>query len=211
MRGQCMDIGCGPGDLTKDILLPVLDSNSVLVGTDISENMIEYAQKTYGVKKRLEFEVLDIQTKKLPQKYVHKFDHVFSIYALQWCNDIRQAFENIYHMLRPDGTMLVVFIASHDICKVLENMIQDDRFASYIPNTYKCIFPYQNSVNPRKELKELLQKLGFTVTHCSLRDVYYIEENLDQYLSSMLSILGFLDKMPRDLKEEFQKKFCTSI
>lgn len=32
MRGKCMDIGCGPGDVTKHILLPALDQNALMIG-----------------------------------------------------------------------------------------------------------------------------------------------------------------------------------
>lgn len=47
-------------------------------------------------------------------------------------------------------------------------------------NVSKNISPYQHSINPRKEFKELLQKLGFKVVHCSLRDGYYSnEENIE--------------------------------
>lgn len=59
-------------------------------GTDISENMIEYANETFNSdKKRLQFEVLDIETKNLPKKYISEFDHVYSFHTLMWCNDIR--------------------------------------------------------------------------------------------------------------------------
>lgn len=51
--------------------------------------MIEYAKEKYSIKEQLEFEVLDIQTKELPKKYVSEFDHIFSFYALHWCYDIR--------------------------------------------------------------------------------------------------------------------------
>jgi len=44
----------------------------------------------------------------------------------------RQAFENIYRMLRPNGTMLVLFVTSHDIFKILENLAQNDRFAPFM-------------------------------------------------------------------------------
>jgi len=50
------------------------------------ENMIEYAKKNNSVKDRLEYEILDIQTKKLPTKYVSQFDYVFSFHSLHWCN-----------------------------------------------------------------------------------------------------------------------------
>ncbi|TGZ35776.1 Uncharacterized protein DBV15_12787, partial [Temnothorax longispinosus] len=86
--GKCMDVGCGPGDITKDFLLPSLDSNAQIIGTDISESMIKYANKTLSDEKRLHFEVLDIQTKNLPEKYISEFNHIFSFHTLQWCNDI---------------------------------------------------------------------------------------------------------------------------
>jgi len=35
MSGKCMDIGCGPGDITKNILLPSLDPNATIIGKQI--------------------------------------------------------------------------------------------------------------------------------------------------------------------------------
>lgn len=58
-------------------------------GTDISENMIEYAKKRYAIKNTLEFEVLDIQTKNLPTEYIAEFDCILSFHTLHWCTDIR--------------------------------------------------------------------------------------------------------------------------
>lgn len=32
ISGKCMDIGCGPGDITKELLLPILNPNATLIG-----------------------------------------------------------------------------------------------------------------------------------------------------------------------------------
>jgi len=32
IHGKCMDIGSGPGDLTKNLLLPTLGSNAQIIG-----------------------------------------------------------------------------------------------------------------------------------------------------------------------------------
>ncbi|XP_018348891.1 PREDICTED: juvenile hormone acid O-methyltransferase-like [Trachymyrmex septentrionalis] len=133
ISGICMDVGCGPGDITNNILLPSLDSNSVIIGTDIHVTMIEYAKETYSHNTRLKFEMLDIQTKNLPEKYVSKFKHIFSFYTLHWCYKIRKVFENIYCMLQSGGTMLVLFPASHHIIfEVLKNVAHNSRFAPYL-------------------------------------------------------------------------------
>ena len=54
-------------------------------------------------------------------------------------------------------------------------------------NSMKNISPYQDSKNARKELRELLQSIGFTVHHCSLREVIYSDEKpmMLQFLSTL--------------------------
>ncbi|XP_072747976.1 juvenile hormone acid O-methyltransferase-like [Anoplolepis gracilipes] len=206
MSGTCMDIGCGPGDITKNILLPALNPNAVMIGTDISENMIEFAEKAYGNEK-LKFEVLDIQTTSLPEKYISKFDHIFSFYALHWCYDIRQAFENIYRIIRPDGNILLMFVASHDTFEVMKILGHDSRFAPYIQDVRKYISPFNDSACLRKELRKLLRSIGFEIYHCSLRETTYSSKNANNFISSIMSIYPFLEKMPHNLKEEFQNEY----
>lgn len=67
----------------------LIETVAYLTGTDISQEMIEHARKMYSEDKRLNFEVLDIQTKNLPKNYLSDFDNIVSFYALHWCNDIR--------------------------------------------------------------------------------------------------------------------------
>ncbi|XP_036144545.1 juvenile hormone acid O-methyltransferase isoform X2 [Monomorium pharaonis] len=203
-----MDIGCGPGDITNDILLSALDPNAVIIGTDISKSMIEHAQKMYGDNKRLKFEVLDIETKNLPVKFISEFNHIFSFYTLQWCSNMWQTFENIYRMLRPGGTILIIFVAAHDsLLKVLGTIAQDDRFAPYMQNyTEKYALSFNDSISDKK-LKDLLESIGFYIHHCSLRELNIFDsENL---LLSVMSTFAFLDKMPSNRKEEFKINFAS--
>ncbi|XP_036146184.1 juvenile hormone acid O-methyltransferase-like [Monomorium pharaonis] len=205
ISGKCMDVGCGPGNITRNVILPNLHPNAVIIGTDISATMIEYAKKAYSDNKRLEFEILDIETKSLPEKYISKLDHIFSFHTLQWCNDIRKAFENMYRMLKPGGTILVQFIANNTALETIKKLTQDVRFAPYVKKRYT--FPFSNSIRPQEELKQLLKDIGFSVEHCSLCEVDSSNMNLDMYLSSIMSIFPFLDAMPRDKKKEFKVEY----
>ncbi|XP_070166753.1 juvenile hormone acid O-methyltransferase-like isoform X2 [Polyergus mexicanus] len=210
MSGKCMDIGCGPGDITKNVLLPALNPNTVITGTDISKNMIEFAKKTYG-DGRLQFEVLDIQTKCLPEKYISRFDHIFSFNALNWCYDIRRAFENIYRMIRPGGNILINLITSHDTYDVINILAQDIRFAPYIQDVKNYVSPFNDSNCPRKELKEILKSIGFKVCHCSLREITYSFKDPSNVICSIFSIYPFVDKMPHDLQEEFKNEYTRKF
>ncbi|XP_014467224.1 PREDICTED: serine protease hepsin-like [Dinoponera quadriceps] len=133
MSGKCMDIGCGPGDITKNITLPSLDKSAVMIGTDILKDMVKYANEKYSEDARIVFEVLDVQTKCLPTKYISEFNNIFSFHALNWCSNIRQAFNNIYEMLQPGGTMFVNLVASHDLFDVFIPLSQNPRYAFYMP------------------------------------------------------------------------------
>ncbi|XP_070172094.1 juvenile hormone acid O-methyltransferase-like [Polyergus mexicanus] len=210
ISGKCMDVGCGPGDITNDILLPFLNPNVTMIGTDIMEEMVEHANKTYGDKERLKFEALDIQTKKLPEKYISEFDHIFSFHALQWCNDVHQTFRNIYHMLRPGKTMLISSIARQvPIFESLEAMAEDTRYAAYMGNKQKYVGSFHYSTRPYEELKEVLEDIGFQVHHCSHRNMSSFL-NTQQFLSMITSqyTFTFLDKMPNNLREEFMNEFA---
>lgn len=83
------DIGCGTGDITTQILLPNLpESLQELVAIDTSPQMIQYAQ-SHHQHPRVNYNVLDITTKKLPQAYYEGFDQVFSLFCLHWVQDQR--------------------------------------------------------------------------------------------------------------------------
>jgi len=44
ISGKCIDIGCGPGDVTKDIILPALDPNAIVIGKN---NLYKIYSTTY--------------------------------------------------------------------------------------------------------------------------------------------------------------------
>ncbi|XP_032684967.1 juvenile hormone acid O-methyltransferase-like [Odontomachus brunneus] len=207
LNGKCMDIGCGPGDITRNIVLPALSPTAVMIGTDISEDMIQYANEKYGDNVRTAFEVLDVQTKFLPKEYVSEFDHIFSFHALHWCSDIRQAFSNIYEMLQPGGTILMNLVASHDIFDVFNQISQNPRYASYIPDKKRLVSPFQYSTEPQKELKNMLKSVGFDVLHCSHRETTYLHVNSHTFLPAIMSFISFLDNMPKNLKTDFYEEF----
>ncbi|XP_011136436.2 juvenile hormone acid O-methyltransferase-like [Harpegnathos saltator] len=212
MSGKCMDIGCGPGDLTRDILLPALDSKAVVTGTDISDSMITHAKKVYGDEIRLKFDLLDIETKDLPKKYISEYDHVFTFYVLHWCPNIRQAIENIYHLLRPGGTILGLTVVSHDAFDIFYKLSQNIRYKSYIKHVSNFIPPFYNSVEPQKELKTLFKSVGFNVLHCSHREKTDLAEHFRLLPSLLLSfVTQFLENMPHERMEQFKDDFTREL
>lgn len=86
INDSIMDLGCGDGTVTTDILKPFLPSNfKKLVGSDRSEIMIKFANENYG-DERTEFKVLDMGGD-MPDDLKNNFDHVFSFYAIHWVHN----------------------------------------------------------------------------------------------------------------------------
>lgn len=83
---RIVDIGCGDGGVTTDILKRFIPSDfEKLVGCDISERMVQFANELHG-DERTVFTVVDIGGA-LPAELRFGFDHVFSFYTLHWIND----------------------------------------------------------------------------------------------------------------------------
>lgn len=79
-----LDIGCGDGEVTVELLFPLLPKKiAKLVGFDISENMIEHANKSYQNPK-ISFMKIDIESSQIPIEMEEQFHHAFSFYCLHW-------------------------------------------------------------------------------------------------------------------------------
>lgn len=112
IRGKCMDLGCGPGDVTKELLIPRLQNDVavvgkwmkighelgvsvsfiyyyIILGSDTSQYMTDYGNVNYADDKRLSFIVLDIEKTELPSEQNEQYDCVVSFSCLHWCQDLR--------------------------------------------------------------------------------------------------------------------------
>lgn len=85
-----LDIGCGPGDITIDFILPRIPKPfGKLVGVDILEKMIKHAKRLYE-RDNVHFQILDIENGDIDlflKDYPEGFDHITSLYCLQWVRD----------------------------------------------------------------------------------------------------------------------------
>lgn len=100
-----LDIGCGPGKPTYD-LLRALTENSILVnqitGEDISRYQIAEAVKTYENEPRLRFNVQNME--EMSDK--NQYDVIVSFFALHWANDINAMAKLIRDAIKPNGKLM---------------------------------------------------------------------------------------------------------
>lgn len=78
-----LDVGCGIGDVTCELLKPRLPKSvKTLVGVDFSEDMIDFAKSKWT--NDVVFSQMNIAAENVSVDYEDCFDHIFSFYCLHW-------------------------------------------------------------------------------------------------------------------------------
>lgn len=120
--GSLLDIGCGSGDVTLEIITKVLPEYfERLVGVDLSEEMIRFA-RDHNSHPCISFEQLDIGLELEKQKLrdIEPFDHITSFNCLHWVTSGQPTtVANMFNLLKPGGDMLLLFVVTHPIYKGL--------------------------------------------------------------------------------------------
>lgn len=176
-----LDIGCGSGDVTIDFLLPILpDKFQRLVGVDLSDQMVEFAREQYP-HPRILFEKFDlgIDLEKQQFRNVDPFDHITSFYCLHWVQNQEKAIQNMYRLLKPNGDMLLVFLAQNPIFEIYKQMSQSKKWSKYMTDVDHFISPYQYSKNAADQFGNLLYSNGFTEYSVEIREKFFVFEGID--------------------------------
>ena len=88
---RVLDVGCGPGTITTQVLMPHLPEDfGLLVGADRSANMIQYATETYTHPKLMftQFDLVE-DIGNTSQLRPSDFDKIFSFFCLHHVPDHR--------------------------------------------------------------------------------------------------------------------------
>ncbi|KAI5646172.1 methyltransferase domain-containing protein [Phthorimaea operculella] len=202
-RCRVLDLGSGDGVVTSRVLRPCLPADfSMLVGADISPEMVAYANTTHG-DRRCKFIELDMAGE-VPKELVATFDHVFSSYALHWTREQEKTFSNIHNLLTEGGSCLLQFCAYtrvHDYYRVLA---KHPKWQSFCTNIENYISPYQDSQEPDKEVHAIMANVGFKNIRVEREDKTYLYDEKG-FRGQMLSI--FPNKIPADLIDEFMDDY----
>ncbi|AZS50256.1 malonyl-[acyl-carrier protein] O-methyltransferase BioC [Entomomonas moraniae] len=93
-----LDLGCGTGYFSK--VLKKRFPQSILIGADLAEGMLQQAKNTVNDALWVagDAEILPFQS--------NSVDVVFSNLALQWCHDFSKVLDEVYRILRPGGFFL---------------------------------------------------------------------------------------------------------
>jgi trans-aconitate methyltransferase len=197
-----LDLGCGPGHLTKRIREI---STGRVVGVDAAEGMISKAKASYGLDS-IEFQKCaaeDIEFKR-------EFDIIFCNSAFQWFKPPEPVIRNCFQTLRENGRIGIQApakrIYSPNFIKAIEN-IQGDSRTRYMFSHFHSPWFFLETSN---EYESLFESWGFNVDYSQIDKVVssHSPEETYKIFDSGASV-GYLNQKHYDipLTDEYIRNF----
>ncbi|KAK5642992.1 hypothetical protein RI129_009159 [Pyrocoelia pectoralis] len=208
---RILDIGCGPGNVTHDYLLPTLPtSTKEIIGIDISEEYIKYAEFHYGKNPILSYQLMDIVNDEVPKEYDNYFDYAISFLCFQQFNNHKAAFEKIKKMLKPGGEMFCYFPTSTKSTDIFQCLAKQEKWKRYLHNYALYCSPYKGSFNVEEDVKRFLTEMGFKILYLNFEERQY--NFLDKNLPNITRALAYENmKVPEDLFHDFQEDAVAAL
>jgi len=190
-----LDAGCGDGRITAH--LSSLVPRGKVLGVDSSASMIAWAKKKYERPPLLLYQVGDVETMGMEQK----FDAVFSFCCLHWVKDHRAVFKNFVRALKPNGFFHLLFSAVQDrsfVQLAIDETLSSSQWRKYFQDYGPRTFSYCP-----KEYEEwaLQAKLSsFTLTQIAVEESF---KDLSSFIDWMMAWLRPLERLPHSLHRMF--------
>uniref|UniRef100_A0A6B0V6G5 Putative hormone acid o-methyltransferase n=1 Tax=Ixodes ricinus TaxID=34613 RepID=A0A6B0V6G5_IXORI len=174
---QFLDLGCGPGNITHDVLLPQCLPCRRLVAVDSSEDMLRYAKERFSHPK-IVYDTLDIVSDDLSE-FVGRyglFDRVYALHLLNWLKDQEQALKNIAKFMTPGGEALFTFSASNPQMRFRKKLAGMPRWSKYAKICESCTSPTVDLAGKEalvSYVTGILKNANLTPSMCEVRSRLY--------------------------------------
>ncbi|XP_073822318.1 juvenile hormone acid O-methyltransferase-like [Musca autumnalis] len=209
-----IDIGSGPGDVVSDCINPRMPRGGYqrLVFSDLKSSMVEFARQHYQHLPNSDFRVLNIESHDgLPEDLKGKFDHVTSNFCLHLPADQRQAYTNIYNLLRPEGGDVLLNTAPYaSFFDALTSISHNEKWLPYIQNSEVFNSALQNIEDPKGYMLDLLHSLGFRQCSVETRDRVYIFK-LEAFKDMAKAIIPYIPRIPNHLLDYYLGDFVDAM
>lgn len=203
---KILDIGCGDGTTTFEVLEPRLPKDYVeLVCTDLKKEMTDYAKES-NKNSKIDFIPFDMAAEKVPPG---QYDHAFSFFTFHWITNLRKAFKNLYDMLTPGGDILINLVPKASYYDLLKRQCELPKWAPYFSS--EMIPPIQNNKEPAKMLKTHLTENGFKNVRIYTLERDFPYQSWVHLLKSFLALDPIYPQLDLNLKEEYIVDFFFTL
>ena len=196
---RILDIGCGDGQIPAEIA--ALVPNGSLLGIDLSEDMVEFAQQKFPAQ---DFPNLRFQQQDASHlNFDHEFDLVVSFTCLHWIKDHVPVLSGIKRSLKPNGKAKLLLCGKHIDESIGQKFFQRlfglERWAKYLRNLNNDFGLY--TADEYKNMLEVVNFQPYQVKTIETEMVFDGKEEFKAFIRS--SWLHFMAVIPEDLHADF--------
>jgi len=198
---RVLDIGCGDGKIS-DLLAEKL-SQGVVIGYDVSPQMIDFASETFS---RPNLFFLEGNAQAIPFRC--QFDVVASFCCLHWVPNQTLALEGIYRSLVPGGKTLFVIPAraSSNLSPLIEAILKKPHWADFSPNWgTRIIF------SSAEEYSALMEKVGFQIQQVVTGDNQIEFQGREGLIGWLRPVVPFILALTPELQRAFLEELADSM
>uniref|UniRef100_A0A0K8RF03 Putative juvenile hormone acid methyltransferase n=1 Tax=Ixodes ricinus TaxID=34613 RepID=A0A0K8RF03_IXORI len=216
---QMLDIGCGTGEFTRNVLLPWSKPCRKMVAVDALPGMIEYAKANYP-HPDISYAVLDAASRDISNflKKHGKFDRVYCFYCLHWIKDQEVALANVGKLLKDDGECLFLFVSQFVFYDLWQEMASMERWRDIIGDPLE-IFPksWNRELRPslkdvETSVKEMVADAGMDTISCTVYPTSPCVFNNEQgVLDLLLPSVTTKDTASEEEKQNMLKEMSTRL
>lgn len=147
-----LEIGCGSGQMWKENMKNI-PKDTACVLSDKSAGMVEDAREKLGMYDTFSFQVFDGQ--KVPYKN-NSFDVVFANHVLFYMDDMKEALQEIYRVLKPGGRLIASTYGPNHM-KEMTELIHD--FDPRINLSQEILYDVFGLESGKKYIKEVFSQV----------------------------------------------------
>jgi len=196
---KILDIGCGSGDISANLIAPLVPQGHVL-GIDMSGNMIEFARQAYKNIPNVNFDIVDVRDW-IP---AHKeYDCAVSFNVFHWIKDLRPVFVNVAQCLKPEGIFLFAMgYKNNFFTDSTAAVASSSKWAKYLKNPIR----HANLTHDKESIKEILEYAGFkplVIKKFNQKINLASEEKFALFTRAWIYAIPELKEIPEDLCEDY--------
>ncbi|KAH6923942.1 hypothetical protein HPB50_009579 [Hyalomma asiaticum] len=187
---QFLDVGCGCGKVTVEVLLPnVPEDVERVVGVDVCENMVSHARE-HSSHSKVVYEQLDITGDVSGFLDLYgPFDRLYVFNSLNRVKDQPTAWRNISKLLKPGGECLLFYCAWYATPEIWRALAKRERWSRFSEWWENLIPPSQDMRSTDERLnyvKSLSTAVGLELRSCEVASVSVATEAYYEMMAALI-------------------------
>ncbi|GFU55938.1 juvenile hormone acid O-methyltransferase [Nephila pilipes] len=205
-----LDVGCGPGGTTFQLVLPLFSGVKKIFAVDLVPVAIEFAKK-HNSHQLIEYSVANFEDWSTLNQWEGQITKLVSIYCINWLKDQRNAFQNVFKLLKKGGEAAACFLLESFFYDSILKVQNDPKWSCYFKGIENLVPESHHKKYDSSFYKRMLEAIGFEILYC--RDIVITEvvSSDKKYRDFCTSVCVLTPHVPSDLKEDLMNDYMQEL